>query len=57
MFLTVEQVAERLQVSAQTVWRMLRTNELTGVKLRGQWRVTEADLAAYLNTLTVKETN
>lgn len=52
MCLTVEQVAERLQTSVQTVWRLLRTGALPGVKLSRQWRVTEAGLTAYLNNLT-----
>ncbi|MBY0514066.1 MAG: helix-turn-helix domain-containing protein [Gemmataceae bacterium] len=55
MYLTVDQVAERLQTSVQTVWRLLRGGRLRGVKLARQWRIGEADLLAYLQTLTDQE--
>lgn len=48
--LTVDQVAERLQVNEQTVRRWLRDGELTGVpfRVRTGWRVSEEDLQAFL---------
>ena len=49
--LTVEQVAERLQVNEQTIRRWLRDGELTGVPFGGRtgWRVGEEDLQAFLD--------
>jgi excisionase family DNA binding protein len=49
--LTVEQVAERLQVNEQTIRRWLREGELTGVPFGGRtgWRVSEEDLQAFLD--------
>ena len=49
--LTVEDVAERLQVNEQTVRRWLREGELTGVPFGGRtgWRISEADLQAFLD--------
>jgi len=49
--LTVEQVAERLQVNEQTIRRWLREGELTGVAFGGRtgWRVSEEDLTAFLD--------
>jgi excisionase family DNA binding protein len=49
--LTVEQIADRLQVNEQTVRRWLRGGELGGVPFGGKtgWRVTEEDLKAFLD--------
>jgi excisionase family DNA binding protein len=49
--LTVDQVAERLQVNEYTVRRWLRAGELEGVPFGGRtgWRVKEKDLQAFLN--------
>ena len=49
--LTVEQVAERLQVNEQTVRRWLREGELTGIPFGGRtgWRMSEEDLQAFLD--------
>jgi excisionase family DNA binding protein len=49
-YLTVEQVAERLQVSAWTVRRWLRDGELEGSHLsdRAGWRVPEGAIERFL---------
>jgi excisionase family DNA binding protein len=49
--MTVEQVAERLQVNEQTIRRWLRDGEMTGVPFGGRtgWRVSEEDLRAFLD--------
>ena len=49
--LTVDQVAERLQVNEQTIRRWLREGELTGVPFGGRtgWRVSEEDLQEFLD--------
>jgi excisionase family DNA binding protein len=49
-YLTVEQVAERLQVSAWTVRRWLREGELEGSHLsdRAGWRVPEGAIERFL---------
>ena len=49
--LTVQQVADRLQVAPESVRRWLRSGELGGVNLggKGGWRVTETDLAGFLH--------
>ncbi len=55
--LTVEQVAERLQVNEQTIRRWLREGELTGVPFGGRtgWRVSEDDLRAFLDRRRMAE--
>jgi excisionase family DNA binding protein len=49
--LTVNQVAERLQVNVQTVRRWLRNGELIGTPIGGRtgWRVYEAEVQAFLD--------
>jgi excisionase family DNA binding protein len=50
-WLTVEQVAERLQVHIETVRRWIRSGDLPGVRLgrRAGYRVKAADLDAFLD--------
>jgi excisionase family DNA binding protein len=49
-WLTVKQIAERLQVGEQTVNRWLRNGELAGVAFGGRtgYRVLESDLQQFL---------
>ncbi len=56
--MTVEQVADRLQVNEQTVRRWLREGELMGVPFGGRtgWRVSEEDLQAFLDRQREKAT-
>jgi excisionase family DNA binding protein len=48
--LTVEEVAEQMSVTHETVRRWLRSGDLRGVRLarKAGWRVRENDLQAYL---------
>lgn len=48
VLLTPQQVAARLSVSLITVKRLLCAGQLQGLKIGRVWRVTEADLMAYL---------
>jgi excisionase family DNA binding protein len=43
-FLTVRQLEERLQVDRMTIYRMLGSGRLNGVKVGGQWRFREEDV-------------
>ncbi len=56
--MTVEQVADRLQVNEQTVRRWLREGELAGVPFGGRtgWRVSEDDLRVFLDHQREKAT-
>jgi excisionase family DNA binding protein len=49
---TVEQIAQQIQVSEQTVRRWLRDGSLRGHTFGGKagWRVKESDLNTYLET-------
>lgn len=47
-YLTAEQVATELAVSLATIRRLLVSGQLRGYRLRGQWRVSRTDLAAFL---------
>ncbi len=46
--LTCEEAAAYLRVAPQTLYRLLRSAVLPGVKVGRQWRVRRADLDAYL---------
>ena len=49
-FLTLADVAEILNTSVAQVYAMVRRKELLAIKIggRGQWRVSESDLEAYI---------
>jgi len=46
--LTVRQIAEKLQVNTETVYRWLRDGKLIGYKANRLWRIGESDLKAFL---------
>lgn len=48
--LTVNQVAERLQVNVQTVRRWLRDGDIVGTPIGGRtgWRIPESEVHAFL---------
>lgn len=46
--LTVKEVAAILRVSQPTVLRMIDDGELRAIRVRNQWRISRADLDAYL---------
>lgn len=46
--LTIEQVADILQVSVSTVRTMIKEKQVDGVKVRGQWRIKASSLQQYL---------
>jgi excisionase family DNA binding protein len=46
--LTVKQVAERLHVNRETVYRWLRGGKLTSYRANRLWRVSEQDLESFL---------
>ena len=53
MFLTIRQVAERLNVSASTVYRLVSSGKLSCHRIgvgHGAVRVSEAERAAYLES-------
>lgn len=54
MWLTVDEVATRLDVTAETVRRLLRDKKLAGMQIsrRAGWRVRESDLERYIRSRT-----
>jgi excisionase family DNA binding protein len=50
-FLTIDQVAEILNVNKPTIYTLLRSGEMKGLRLggRGVWRISEDDLQAFLD--------
>lgn len=47
--MTVEEVAEYLQLNRQTVTRMAARRELPGIKIGREWRFRKTHLDAYLD--------
>ncbi len=47
-FLTSAEVAEKLKLNQQVVLRKLRSGEIPGYKLGGEWRVADRELEAWL---------
>ncbi len=54
-YLSSEQIAESLNVSAQSVRAWLRKGKLKGVKVGRLWRVRESDLEGFLKGGESKE--
>jgi excisionase family DNA binding protein len=50
MFLTIEEIAERLRVSDRTVRRWIESGGLHAYKPGGEWRIPASDLATFLET-------
>ncbi|HEV8724804.1 MAG TPA: helix-turn-helix domain-containing protein [Candidatus Binatia bacterium] len=46
--LTLPEAAQMLHVSTRTLQRMIRKNDLPALKVGGQWRVRESQLAAWI---------
>lgn len=42
------EAADALRVSERVVRQLLRTQQLTGLKVGGQWRIRPTDLMAYI---------
>lgn len=52
--MTVEQVAEYLQMNPQVVRRWLNEKRLPGIKIGKEWRIAKEDLDKYLEELKNK---
>src|SRR5690606_35291515 len=52
--LTPAQVADRLQLTEQTVYDWLRSGKIEGVKLGRLWRITEEHLEDFLGALSTR---
>lgn len=51
--LTVAEVASVMRVSRMTVYRLIRREQLTAIRVGRNYRVREEDLAAYLDRSSV----
>ena len=51
----MRQVAERLQVSAKTVRRLVTSGRLPGLRIGGQYRVDSAELEAWIRQQAVRD--
>ncbi len=48
-FLTIEEIAENLKVTRQTVSKYIQSNELNAVKINKSYRITASDFETFLN--------
>ena len=48
VYFTVDEAAETLRVNPQTIRRYLQSGKLSGVKLQGSWRISDADLQNFI---------
>lgn len=48
VFLTVEEIATRLQVGEPTVRRWIRTDQLPAIQINRQYRITKSDFDTFL---------
>ena len=46
--LTVREIAATLRLNERTIYAMLRAGELPGFRVRGQWRMLEGSLEAWI---------
>ena len=51
--LTVRQLQELLRVDRVTIYRMLEAGALPGFKVGGQWRFSQGEIEAWLNSQRV----
>lgn len=49
-YLTVEEVAQGLKVSTDTILRLIKRKELVAYKVSGAWRIHPDDLKRYLDS-------
>ena len=54
--LTVEEVANKLQVSKDTVWRLIRQKKLIAYRVAGSLRIHPDDLQKYLDSQKTDQT-
>ena len=53
-FLTVSEVARLMRVSNMTVYRLIRSGQLSAVRVGNRYRVKEADVHKYLDDSYVR---
>jgi excisionase family DNA binding protein len=57
-YLTPQQVADKLQLTVQTVYQWIKDGELPAVKMKRVYRITQGDLDRFLaDRATVKGSN
>jgi excisionase family DNA binding protein len=54
-YLTVEQVAEMLQVHQNTVYRWLENGKMKGALIGGTWRIRKLDIDAFFDQKPTEE--
>lgn len=55
-FLTITEVADRLRLTAQTIYKMIKLGSLPAIRVGSQWRVSEKKIERWINS-QVERTN
>ena len=55
-FMTAEEVAATLRVTTTTIRRLIKSGELTAVRVGGQWRISVIAFNEYISRATAKAT-
>jgi excisionase family DNA binding protein len=53
--LTLQEVASRLRVSDDTIYRLLKKGGMNGFKVGLQWRINESELARFMDDMSNKQ--
>ena len=56
-YYTLQEVAEQLKVSYRTVYRWVRSGELSAYQLGQEWRITDKDLNQFLEARRTPKPN
>ena len=47
--LTIKEVARFLSVNERTIYRLIKANQIPGIKIGGQWRFSERSIYAWID--------
>jgi excisionase family DNA binding protein len=53
--LTLQEVASRLRVSDDTIYRLLKNGGMSGFKVGLQWRINESEIARFMYDMSNKQ--
>lgn len=56
-FLTISEVADRLKLTAQTIYKMIKVGTLPAIRVGSQWRVSEKKINLWLHAQQGRRAN
>lgn len=55
--LTIAEVAERLKLSPQTIYKMIKDRTLPAIRVGSQWRISEQKIQEWLDARTQSDSH